>query len=281
MFCTYSHCLREWIRNWYTEEVALSETLMPPSNTVTQSCKTSLKQNRKKMLPFFSPPSKKNSLFLLHIPLWIKAEERDSGLMVTAVTPLWLICSLHLCEMQAWLWYADTLLVFSRGWNTEGFWICRGLMKLPFFPARFLNLLSFFLTAFFSLFFNHPSCFHASSYLFHIFLSLSVGLKNICPAQTCNPFSRLLYFSILRIWQKNSTSTLTGSNTIDPLKNLIFFSSLFRLTDFPPFCFFYIECCPCLVTLLHFPFVAVVEISLYIFGLHKAGELVSVLMDPT
>lgn len=61
---------------------------------------------------------KKKKILSLVILSWIKAKERDSGLIVTAVTSLWIICSLRLCEMPAWRWCSD-LLLFSHGDKTQ------------------------------------------------------------------------------------------------------------------------------------------------------------------
>lgn len=124
-------------------------------------------------------------LNLLCIPLWIKAEERDRGLMVTAVTSLWLIFSLHLCEMQVWLWHADALFLFSHEDETRrdsGFagacWSC--LSSLLASSSAFILTTFFSLFSIFVLAFMHPPFFY---------LSLLVCLKNICPAETCSPFS--------------------------------------------------------------------------------------------
>lgn len=133
---------------------------MLPSYTLMQSCKT----GKKCSLFFFF--FLKN---LLCIPLWIKAEERDRGLMVTAATSLWLIFSRHLCEMQVWLWHADALFLFSHEDETRrdsGFagacWSC--LSSLLASSSAFILTTFFSLFSIFVLAFMHPPFFICPSW---------------------------------------------------------------------------------------------------------------------
>lgn len=148
---------------------------MLPSYTLMQSCKTGKKCS---LFFFFFLFLKKSALYPFvdkgrRKRPWINGDSSDVSVAHFLSPSVW-NASMALARRRS-------LLVFSRGWNAEGFWICRGLLKLPFFPARIFKRFHSNLT-----FLNFRSCFHASSFFY---LSLLVCLKNICPAQTCSPFS--------------------------------------------------------------------------------------------
>lgn len=151
---------------------------MLPSYTLMQSCKTGKKCS---LFYFFFIFFKKSALYPFvdkgrRKRPWINGDSSDVSVAHFLSPSVW-NASMALARRRS-------LLVFSRGWNAEGFWICRGLLKLPFFPARIFK--RFHSNHIFLTFLNFRSCFHASSFFY---LSLLVCLKNICPAQTCSPFS--------------------------------------------------------------------------------------------
>lgn len=107
--------------------------------------------------------------------------------MVTVMTSVWLICSLRLCEMPVWLCCSDALFSCSHGDETlrdsgfaRGCWSC---LSSPLASSCTLSSWNFLTFLTFHCYFQAPSAFIC--FFFHL---LSVGLRNICPSLTCNPF---------------------------------------------------------------------------------------------